>query len=150
MKILSTNRRARFDYEILEKYEAGLVLKGFETKSAKNGRISLAGSYVIIKDNEAYLLNSSISAYQPQNTPENYEPNRSRKLLLHKNEINGLIGKTKQKGLTLIPIMVYTNTHGIVKLQFALARGKKKFDKREKIKDREDKRRIDRAMRGKV
>lgn len=150
MKSLATNKRAAFDYEILEKYEAGLILFGYEAKAVKAGKMSLSGSYVVIKDNEAFLLNSSVAPYQPNNTPQGYDAARTRKLLLHKDEIKSLIGKTRQQGLTLIPLSVYTNTRGIIKLRFGLARGKKKYDKREKIAERDNKRRIDRAMRGKV
>jgi len=143
------NRRANYDYEILETLEAGLVLKGYEVKSIKNSKISLKGSYVTIKDNEAYLINAHISPYQPPNTPKNYDPMRSRKLLLHKNQIKSLIGKLKQKGLTLVPIKIYTK-RGIIKLEFGVGRGKREVDKREKIKQRETKRKIERAMRGKL
>lgn len=143
------NRRANYDYEILETLEAGLVLKGYEVKSIKNSKISLKGSYVTIKDNEAYLINAHISPYQPPNTPKNYDPMRSRKLLLHKNQIKSLIGKLKQRGLTLVPIKIYTK-RGIIKLEFGVGRGKREVDKREKIKQRETKRKIERAMRGKL
>jgi len=143
------NRRANYDYEILETLEAGLVLKGYEVKSIKSSKISLKGSYVTIKDNEAYLINAHISPYQPPNTPKNYDPMRSRKLLLHKNQIKSLIGKLKQKGLTLVPIKIYTK-RGIIKLEFGVGRGKREVDKREKIKQRETKRKIERAMRGKL
>ncbi len=146
MPTLSTNKRATFDYEILDKYEAGLVLAGYEVKSARLGHISLKGAYVVITNNEAYLINAHISPYQPKNMPTDYEPTRTRKLLLHKSQINRLIGEHKQKGLTLIPISVYTNKIGKIKLSFALALGKKKFDKRAAIGDRETKRRIQRAM----
>ncbi len=150
MKSLATNRKATFDYEILEKYEAGLILFGYEVKAIKAGKMSLSGSYVVIKNNEAYLLNSGVAPYQPNNTPNGYDATRSRKMLLHKDEIKSLIGKTHQKGLTLIPLSVYTNTHGIIKIQFGLARGKKKYDKRDDIAKRDDKRRMQRAMRGKM
>ncbi len=143
------NRRANYDYEILETLEAGLVLKGYEVKSIKSSKISLKGSYVTIKDNEAYLINAHISPYQPPNMPKNYDPMRSRKLLLHKNQIKSLIGKLKQKGLTLVPIKIYTK-RGIIKLEFGVGRGKREVDKREKIKQRETKRKIERAMRGKL
>ncbi len=149
MKSLATNKRATFDYEILDKFEAGLVLFGYEAKAVKAGKMSLSGSYVVIKDNEAFLLNSSVAPYQPNNTPQGYDATRTRKLLLHKDEIKSLIGKTHQQGLTLIPLSVYTNTRGIIKLRFGLARGKKKYDKRDDIAKREDKRRMQRAMRGK-
>lgn len=150
MKSLATNKRATFDYEILDKYEAGLILFGYEAKAVKAGKMSLSGSYVVIKNNEAFLLNSSVAPYQPNNTPQGYDATRTRKLLLHKDEIKSLIGKTHQQGLTLIPLSVYTNTRGIIKLRFGLARGKKKYDKREKIKEREDKRYTQRISRGKI
>jgi SsrA-binding protein len=104
---------------------------------------------VVIKDNEAYLLNANIPPYQPNNAPRDYSPTRSRKLLLHKTEIRSLIGKTKQAGLTLAPIRVY-NKSGKIKLEFALARGKREFDKRTKISRRESDRRIRRVLRGKI
>ena len=148
MPTLAYNRKATFDYEILETYEAGLILFGYEVKAIKTGHLSLAGAYVIIRDNEAYLINAHIPPYQPKNTPADYDPYRSRKLLLRKPEIASLIGKTKQKGLTLVPLKVYTK-HGKLKLEFVLARGKKKFDKRDKIIERETKRKIDRAIREK-
>jgi SsrA-binding protein len=143
------NRKAGFDYEFLEKYEAGLVLAGHEVKSIRKGHMSIQGAYVVINDNQAFLLNASIPAYQPKNTPEGYDPDKSRKLLLHRREISELTGKTKQKGLTLVPIRVY-NKSGKIKLEFALARGKKEFDKREKIGQRDTKRRIQRALRQKI
>ncbi len=146
MPTLATNKRATFDYEILEKYEAGLVLAGYEVKAARLGHMSLKGSYVVITNSEAYLINAHISHYQPKNMPADYEPTRTRKLLLHKSQINRLIGEYKQKGLTLVPLLVYTNKIGKIKLSFALARGKKKFDKRASIADKESKRRIQRAM----
>ncbi len=142
------NRQAGYEYEFLEKYEAGLLLAGFEVKSVRKGQISLQGAYVVIKNNEAFLLNASIPPYQPQNTPAGYEPTRSRKLLLKKAEIRSLIGSTKQKGLTLVPIRVYDKS-GKIKLEFVLARGKKQYDKREKIGKREADRKIQRVLRGK-
>jgi len=148
MSTLAYNRRATYDYEILEKYEAGLALAGYEVKAIKTGHLSLQGAYVTIKDNQAYLLNATIPPYQPKNTPSDYDPQRTRKLLLHKSEIKSLIGKTKQKGLTLVPLRVYTK-RGKIKLEFGLGRGKRKADKREKIIQREVKRKIDRALRGK-
>ena len=145
MKTLAVNKRATYDYEILEKYEAGISLFGYEVKSIKTGHISLKGSYVVIKNNEVYLLNAFIPPYQIKNTPSDYDPNRSRKLLLHKSEIKSLIGKIKQKGLTLVPIKLYTK-RGKIKLEFALAKGKKKIDKREKIRKREIERKIRRLL----
>lgn len=149
MPALAINPRAKYDYEILETYEAGMVLAGYEVKSIKTGHISLKGSYVTIKNNEAFLINAYIPPYQPKNTPDDYEPSRSRKLLLHKSEIKSLIGKIRQKSLTLVPLRVYTKRKK-VKLEFALGKGKRKIDKREKIKKREVERTINRALRGKV
>jgi len=97
MTNLATNRRAKYDYNILEKFEAGLILAGYEVKAVKNGHISLKGAYVTVKDEEAWLINSLVSPYQPKNMPQDYDSTRSRKLLLHKNEITSLIGKKKRQ-----------------------------------------------------
>jgi len=141
------NKRAKYDYEILETYEAGLVLKGFEVKAVRQGKMSLKGSYVTLKNEGksviAYLLNAHISPYQPANTPDDYNPVRSRRLLLKKKELNTLLGKIKEKGLTLVPICVY-NSKKRIKLEFAVGKGKRKIDKREAIKKRE----IEREIRG--
>jgi SsrA-binding protein len=145
MPALATNPRAKFDYHILETYEAGLVLSGFEAKAVKNNRLTLKGSYVTIKNREAFLINAQIMPYQPKNTPADYDPSRTRKLLLHKKEIKSLIGRIKEKGLTLTPIRVYTKRNR-VKLEFGLGRGKRKVDKREKIKKRESDRKMERAL----
>lgn len=145
MKVYATNKRVKYDYEILEKFEAGLALKGYEVKSIKNGRMSLKGAYVTIKNNEAYLLNASIAPYQPKNIPKDYNPSQSRKLLLHKKEINYLIGKNKEKRLTLVPIKVYTKKDKL-KLEVGIGKGKKKRDKREQIKKREVQREIERIV----
>lgn len=145
MEILAENKKAFFDYEIIEKYEGGLILIGSEVKSIKNKKINLSGSYVIIRKNNAYLLNTEIPPYQPKNVFSDYNPKRSRKILLKKKEINSLLLKIKQKGLTLIPLKVY-NKNGLIKLEFALAKGKRLFDKREKIKKREIKRKIERLI----
>ena len=136
MKILAENRRFSYDYEILETYEAGLVLFGFEVKAIKTGRVSLTGSFVTTKNRELYLTNALIPPYQPANTPIDYDQSRPRKLLLKKSEISSLIGKLKAKGLTLIPIKLYTKKNKI-KLEFGVARGKRKIDKRETIKKRD-------------
>lgn len=145
MTELSVNRRAHFDYSILEQYEAGLALAGFEVKAAKAGRMSLIGTFVVMRDNEAWLLNATISPYQPKNTPQDYNPERSRRLLLHRREIKELIGKTSQSGLTIIPLRVYTSRNR-VKIVIGLARHKKSGDKRETIKKREAQKEIGRAM----
>lgn len=155
MKSLAYNKRAKFDYEILETEEAGIVLHGHEVKSAKHGNASLKGAYVVIQQTgpkgapEAWILNMHIGPYKQAGEIPKYEPTRSRKLLLHKREIDYLIGKQREKGLTLVPISLYTKK-GKIKLEFGIGRGKKKFDKREKIKERESKRRIDRAIRGRM
>lgn len=146
MPTIAYNKRATFDYEIIESYEAGIVLYGHEVKSIKSGHMGLIGSFVVIKNNEAHLLNAYIPPYQPKNIPTGYDPYRSRKLLLRKSEIASLVGKTQQKGLTLIPLRVYTKK-SLIKLEIGLAKGKRKEDKREIIKKRESKREIERAMR---
>ena len=145
MNELSVNRRARFDYEILETYEAGIALYGFEVKSVKTGHMHLTGSFAVIRNDEAWLLNATISPFQPKNTPLNYDPIRSRRLLLKKSEIKELIGKSSAKGLTIVPLKVYTK-RGLVKILLGLGRHKKKGDKRETIKKREAERDIKRAL----
>ena len=146
MKILAENKKAYFDYEILEKFEAGIALTGREVKSIKGGHISLNGSYVVIDSKgEVFLIGAHVPPYQPKNMPGDYDPERSRKLLLKRKEINYLIGKHDQKGLTFIPLKVYTN-NGNIKLEFSIAKGKKQFDKRETIKKRDTEREIERAM----
>ncbi len=136
MKIYSENRKARFNYSIEEEFEAGIVLSGREVKSIREGRISLLGSYIYIKKGETFLTNAVIPPYQPENRLDNYKPDREKKLLLKKKEIEYLIGKTKEKGLTLVPLKVYTRGTRI-KLLFGLGKGKKKRDKREAIKKRD-------------
>jgi len=145
MAVSATNRKAFYDYEILEKFEAGISLIGQEVKSIKLGRISLKGAYVVVKNEEVFLIGCYIPPYQPKNAPQNYQPERSRKLLLKKSEIKGLIGKTKLKGLTLVPLRVYTKA-GRIKIEIGLGRGKKKKDKRENIKKREIEIEIKRAL----
>jgi SsrA-binding protein len=130
------NKKAHFDYEVLEKFEAGMVLSGAETKSIRLGRMNLAGSFVVLRGEEVFLLNAAVFPYQPQNTPRDYEPTRPKKLLLHKKEIQYLLGKSRQKGLTLIPLRVYSNK-GKIKTEFALARGRKQSQKKERIQKRE-------------
>src|SRR3990167_3863612 len=137
--IITTNKRAYFDYQILETIEAGVELKGFEVKAIKTGRINLAGSYVVIRNNEAWLINADIPAYQPKNAPINYDSKRTRRLLLKKSEIKNLIGSIVEKGLTLMPLKVYTKNRK-VKIEIGLGKSRKKKDKRELIKKREAKR----------
>ena len=145
MKVFADNKNAYFNYEILEKFEAGIVLLGSEVKSIKTGRVSIRGSYIILKDNEPYLVGANIPPYQPKNSPADYNPERFRKLLLNRKEIDQLIGKTKEKGLALIPLKIY-GKNAIIKLEFGIGKGKKKSDKRETIKKRETAREIERTL----
>ena len=145
MTTLAFNKRANFDYAISEKYEAGLVLSGQEVKSVKGGHISLKESFVTIKGNELYLTNANIPPYKHAGDIKNYDPTRPRKLLLRKSEIKRLIGKARTEGLTLVPIRVYTKKR-LLKLEFGIGKGKKKFDKREDIAKQEAERKIKRAL----
>jgi len=142
MDAYAVNKKAHFDYEILESCEAGLALLGFEVKAIRKGFASLAGSFAVIRGGEAYLLNANIPPYQPGNTPKEYDPTRTRKLLLTKDEIKELVGKTEKTGLTLLPLKLY-NKRGKIKLELGLARHKKTHDKRETIRKRE----VEREMR---
>src|SRR3989338_6349667 len=128
-----SNPKAGFDYEILETVEAGLVLEGHEVKAIKTGKASIKGSYVKILEDAPYLIGATISPYQPANTPSDYDPQRSRKLLLSKKEISTLIGTSQAHGLTLVPLKIY-DKRGRLKLLIGVAKGKKKYDKREAIK----------------
>jgi len=150
VRILAENKKAYFNYEILEKFEAGVVLIGQEVKSLKTKGVNLAGNFIILKNEEAFWVGANISPYQPKNAPSNYNPERPRKLLLKKSEIKYLIGKSQQRGLTLIPLKLYTTKSGKIKLDFAIAKGKKRFDKREQIKKREVERKIKRALGGEI
>lgn len=145
MKDLAVNKRAYFDYEILETKEAGIELFGFEAKAIKTGRMNLSGSFAVIRNSEAWLINGAIAPYQPKNTPLGYDPARSRRLLLHKQEIKELIGTASQKGLTIIPLKVYTK-RGRIKILIGIGRHKKKTDKREIIKKREVMQEIERTL----
>lgn len=147
MKTIAKNKRAYFDYEILDTYEAGVVLTGPEVKSVKLGNISLKESHAVVTNGEIFLLNAHITPYKMAANVEQ-EPTRSRKLLLKANEIKSLIGKTKEKGLTLIPTKMYIK-RGLVKVELGLGRGKKKHEKREKIKKRDIERDIERDLKGK-
>lgn len=145
MTSYAENRKARFDYEIIETFEAGIILQGFEVKAIKSGRANLAGTFALIKDGELFLVNTDIPPYQSNNTPEGYDPKRTRKLLIKGVEMHNLIGKLKSEKLTLVPLKLY-NKQGFVKVEIALARGKKKSDKRETIRKRETKREIARTL----
>ena len=139
------NRKARFNYEILEKYEAGIELLGTEVKSVRGGQMSLEGAFVIIRGGEAFLINANIPPYQAKNVGADYDPLRNRKLLLTKKEIAELAGNDKNKSLTIVPISVY-NKGRKIKVEIALVKGKKKFDKRETLKKRD----ADREMRREI
>jgi SsrA-binding protein len=142
MADLVDNSKIHFNYEILEKFEAGIELLGFEVKSLKSKRGSLDGAYVIIRGGEAYVMNLFIPPYQENNTPKGYEPRRNRRLLLAKKDIRTLADKEAGKGLTIVPISIY-NKSNLIKVSVAVVRGKKKYDKREATKKRE----TDRAVR---
>ena len=142
---MSENSKAYFNYEILEKYEAGVELKGYEVKAVKAGRAHLAGAFATVKDNQIWLTNADIQPYQPKNTPAGYDHTRPRRLLLNRKEINYLIGKMKSDKLTIVPLKLY-NKGGRIKIELGLARGKKQYEKREKIKKRETQREIRRTL----
>lgn len=145
MAVLSENRKARFEFEILETLEAGIELFGFEVKAVRAHKMSLEGSYVFPRKGEFWLVGATAAPYQPKNTPKDYEPARERKLLLHKKEIDYLVGKAAMRGLTILPLKVYTK--GVrIKVEIAVARRLKKRDQRERIKEREDKRKIERTL----
>lgn len=145
--MLLENRKAKFNYELLEKLEAGIELLGSEVKSLRAKLGSLDGAYVIVRGSEAFMVGAYIPAYQPKNVPKGYDERRNRKLLLTKKEITSLTGAEAKKGLTIVPTSVY-NKGRKIKVGIAIARGKKKFDKRETIKKREVERDIRREMHG--
>src|SRR3989338_4613386 len=142
---LASNKKAFFDYEILDRYEAGLVLFGQEVKSAKTGHVSLKGSFVTLKNGELFLINADVPSYRHAGIVPGYDSRRSRKLLLKKAEIRHLTGKSKTEGLTLVPLRLYTKKR-LIKLEFEVGRGKKKYDKRENIAKREAGKKIKRAL----
>jgi len=146
MPLLAQNKKANFDYQILETYEAGLVLLGHEVKSVRAGQVSLKGSFISVRTkngrSELFLLNCQITPYKNAGPMPDYNQRRERKLLLKRQEISHLLGKKQAEGLTLIPLKLYTN-HSFLKLEFAVAKGKKKYDKRDAIKKRD----VDRQLR---
>jgi SsrA-binding protein len=147
-KLIASNRRARHDFDILETYEAGLVLRGTEVKALRDGRADLKESYARIEGEEAWLLGCHISPYARGNRA-NHDPLRPRKLLLHRREINRLLGRIMEKGLTLVPLRLYFKA-GRAKVEIGLARGRKTLDKRQVIREREERREMDRAIRARV
>lgn len=144
VKLVAVNRKATHTYELLERYEAGVVLQGTEVKSAREGRVNLKDSYAAPRDGELYLLSSHISPYS-HGTHENHDPERPRKLLLHARELRRIIGKITERGLTLVPTRMYFK-NGRLKVEIALARGKKQHDKRAAAKERDQKRDIEAAL----
>jgi SsrA-binding protein len=145
VKIITDNRQARYLYEILDTIEAGIQLTGTEIKSIRAGKINLRDGYGLIRNGEAWLINVHISPYEGSGAYFNHEPRRSRKLLLHRKEINKLVGQLEQKGLTLVPLKAYFK-NSLVKISLGLGKGKKLHDKREDIKQRDDQREMSRAM----
>lgn len=143
-KAITINRKARFQYEILEKYEAGLALTGSEVKSCRAHKVSLSDAYARFQGTELFLVNLDIAMYEKAGYSQ-HEPKRNRKLLLHRREIKKLIGKVAERGLTLIPLGMHFNERGYVKVSIGLARGRQLFDRRRAIRDRETKRDISRA-----
>lgn len=144
-KVVADNRQARFRYEILETYEAGIELKGTEVKSIREAKANLRDGYALIRNGEAWLLNVHVSPYEKSSDYFNHDPRRTRRLLLHRQEIRKLIGKVEQQGLTLVPLKMYMK-RGLVKISIALCKGKKLHDKRESLKERQDQRDMARAM----
>ena len=142
--VITVNRKAHHDYHIQERFEAGIVLKGSEIKSIRDGRVNLSDAYARPENDELWLFNSHVASYDAASY-NSHEPNRPRKLLLHRDEIDGLVGKVMQKGLTLVPLKLYIK-HGVAKVELGVARGKKVYDKRETIARRHAEREIDRAM----
>ncbi len=145
MSSYAENRKIHFEFEILETFEAGIELLGFEVKAVRANKISLEGSYVFPRRGEFFLVGATIAPYQPGNTPSNYEQTRDRKLLLNKKEINYLLGKSAAKGLTIVPIRVYNKSNRI-KVAIAVVRKLKTHDKRERTKERETSRNIERTL----
>lgn len=144
-KVVCENRKARHDYFIEETYEAGIALQGTEVKSLREGRANLRDSHALVENGEVWLYNMHISPYE-QGNRFNHEPTRPRKLLLHKREIMKLLGKVQQKGYTLVPLRIYFTNYGKAKVELALARGKKLYDKRDAMARRDVQRRIEKAL----
>lgn len=144
---LIQNKKVHLNYELLENFEGGLELFGHEVKSIKDKQGSLEGSHIVVRGAEVYLVGSSIPAYQPKNVPESYDPERPRKILVTRKEIKELADADSKKGVAIVPVALFTKGRKI-KISFAIARGKKKFDKREDLKKRDAQRDIDREMKG--
>jgi SsrA-binding protein len=143
-KLIVDNRRARHDYQLMDRFEAGLVLSGTEVKSLREGRASISQAYAEIRDGDAWLVGAEIQTYD-QGNRANHEPDRPRKLLLHRREIDSLYGKVRERGLTLVPTRLYWKD-GRAKVEIAVARGKERIDKRRDLADRDAKRQMERAL----
>ncbi len=147
MKTVAQNKKAFHDYEILDRFEAGLALVGSEVKSIRAGRVSLKDSYVEIQAGEAFLVRCHVSPYE-QAGPFGHEPERRRKLLLHGREIHRLDQKVRERGFSIVPLQVYFNDKGRIKVEIALARGKRAYEKKQKLKERDIRREVDRDLQG--
>lgn len=145
MKNITLNKKALHEYEILEKFEAGMVLRGSEVKSIREGKVNLKDAYVLIRNREAILMNSHIAAYSNASY-NNHEPERERKLLLNRKEIDKLDKKVKERGFSLVALRMYFTSKGYIKLEIALAKGKRLWEKKQKIKERDIKREVDREL----
>jgi SsrA-binding protein len=145
VRVVSTNRKAYHDYFIEQTYEAGIVLRGSEIKSVRAGRVNLGDSYARVRDGELWLIGTHISPYVRASTHENYDPRRPRTLLMHRHQINRLAGAQQEKGYTVIPLRMYLKDN-LAKVELGLARGKRTYDKRDAIRERDSQRRIDRAL----
>ncbi len=143
---VAVNKKAYHEYELVEKYEAGIELRGSEVKSLRAAAADLTGSYARIQDGELWLVGAKIAAYQQAAAHTGHDPGRRRKLLLHKAELRRIWGKLEQRGFTLVPLRMYFSQRGLAKVELALAQGKKQYDKRKSITDRAQKRDIDRSM----
>ena len=145
MKNITVNKKALHEYEIIEKFEAGMVLRGSEVKSIREGKVNLKDAYVLIREREAFLINSHIAAYSNASY-NNHEPERERKLLMNRKEIGKVHKKVKERGFSLIALRMYFNNKGFVKVEIALAKGKRLWEKKQKIKERDIKRDVDREL----
>lgn len=148
MKVVAQNKKAFFDYEILDRMEAGIVLRGDEVKSLRAGNASLVGSFATVHDGQLFLINCNITPYAQAFAPKKEDATRSRKLLLNKREINRLIGDISRKGITIVPLKIYFNDRNLVKVELGLAKHKKAANKKESIKERDIKRETSRELRG--
>jgi SsrA-binding protein len=146
MKVITVNRKAFHDYEILDKVEAGMSLTGSEVKSLREGRVSLKDAYVDIRRREAFLINAHISIY-PNASYNNHEPERERKLLLNKTELRKWEQKIKTRGMSIVPLQIYATPKGLMKVEIALAKGKREYEKKQKIKEKDIRREMDRDLR---